>query len=244
MELRAPERFVDVDVPEPGHCPLVEQRCLERSAPSMQPFREPLRREGPPERLLSEAALQIVICLFGLEELPGAEPAHVAVGDVGSVVQRHDRTPVGVVWQRAAVRMTQAAGHPQVNQQHALRLEAHDQVLPATFERDDPLPLELGCHRQGLERTHEPRVVDVDALEAATDDVRLEREPNRLDLRKLGHQLIVSSTIGRSAGALSPIAYAASTSSQARAAAVSSCACTSASDSSAATASPRFLTQM
>jgi len=32
MQLRVPERLVDVDVPEPGQCPLVEQRRLEGEA--------------------------------------------------------------------------------------------------------------------------------------------------------------------------------------------------------------------
>src|SRR4051812_50206078 len=96
MQLRAPERFVDVDVPEPGHRPLVEQRGLERSAPPLQSLGEALRREASAERLVAEPALQVGIRLFRLEQLPGAEPAPVAGGDIASLVPRYDGTPIRV----------------------------------------------------------------------------------------------------------------------------------------------------
>ena len=99
--------------------------------------------------------------------------------------------------------MTQAPRHPEVNQENSTGFEPNNQILAAAIERRDALTLELGGDGDRLERADEPRVVDLDPLERAAHDVRFERETDRLDLGKLGHQPIVSSTIGVGAGASS-----------------------------------------
>ena len=100
--------------------------------------------------------------------------------------------------------MTQASRHPEVDQKSTTGLEPNNQILAATLERRDPFPFELGGDGRCLERTHEPRVLNVDVLEAAAHEMRLEREPDRLDLGQLGHQSMVSSTTGRAGGRSSP----------------------------------------
>ena len=127
-----------------------------------------------------------------------------------------------IVGQRSSCGVSQAPRHPEVNQENATGLEPNNQILAAAFERRDAFTLELCCDRDWLERAHQSRVVDLDLLEAPADDVRLERETDRLDLGKLRHQLIVSSTIGVSAGASWPNVYAARISSAAPAAESSS----------------------
>ena len=48
---RTPERFVGVDVPEPGHDPLIEEDGLERRAPAGELLDQPARGEPRPEWL-------------------------------------------------------------------------------------------------------------------------------------------------------------------------------------------------
>jgi len=86
MDLRPPERLVDVDVPEPCHRPLVEQRSLDRCAAALESPREPARREGTLERLDAEPFFEVRLELVYLEELPGPEAADVTVSNVRSVV--------------------------------------------------------------------------------------------------------------------------------------------------------------
>jgi hypothetical protein len=86
MELRPPEGFVDIDVSEPGDGALIEERRLDRRAATLDPLSEPARREDPLERFDAESLFEIVVELAGLEQLPRAEPANVAIRDVRSVV--------------------------------------------------------------------------------------------------------------------------------------------------------------
>ena len=74
MELRVPERLVDVDVPEPGERPLVEQRRLQRGAPPLQPLAQALRREGRDERLVADPGVEELLELARLEQQPRPEP--------------------------------------------------------------------------------------------------------------------------------------------------------------------------
>ena len=83
------------------------------------------------------------------------------------------RVPVGV---------QEVSRHPEVNQENATGFEPNNQILAAAIERCDPFSLEFGGHSGGVERPSEARVVDLDALEAAADELRLEPCPDRLDL--------------------------------------------------------------
>ena len=86
VDARAPQRLVDVDVPEAGERALVEERGLDRRAPLREPLAEPCRREERIERLLADARREVRRELARLEQEPGAEAADVAVGDVRAVV--------------------------------------------------------------------------------------------------------------------------------------------------------------
>jgi len=86
MDLSPPERFVDIDVPEPSHRSLVEQRSLDRCATAFESLCEPPRREGALERLETQPLFEVRLQLGCLEQLPGAEAANVAICDVRSVV--------------------------------------------------------------------------------------------------------------------------------------------------------------
>jgi hypothetical protein len=96
--------------------------------------------------------------------------------------------------------MPQASRHSEVDQESATGVEPNNQILAATLQRGNALAFELGGHRTRLEGADETRIVNLDSLERAANEVRLEREPDRLDLGQLGHQAIVSSTIGRGSG--------------------------------------------
>jgi hypothetical protein len=86
VDLRAPQCFVDVDVPEPGHRSLIEERGLDRGAAAFGLPTEPSRRERSLERLDPESVIEVRLEFAGLEQLPGAEAAHVAVRNIRTVV--------------------------------------------------------------------------------------------------------------------------------------------------------------
>ena len=186
MDLRAPQRLVDVDVPHAGERPLVEQRSLDGRAAALEEAAEPGSREQRVERLLTEARREVRVELARLQEQPGAESAYVAVGDVGAVVERDERPPVRVVVEPVGA-VPEAAGHPQVDEQHTIGLEPDDQILAAPLDRRDALSLELGCDSVGLVGPHEPRVGDLDAVEPPAREDGLQPAANGLDLGQLGH---------------------------------------------------------
>jgi hypothetical protein len=87
VQARAPERLVDVDVPEARGSALVEKCGLERSSTAGKRLGECPRRELALERLAAEPArAEVLVELAGLEERPRSEPPDVAVGDVRPVV--------------------------------------------------------------------------------------------------------------------------------------------------------------
>src|SRR3954452_8726374 len=103
-----------------------------------------------------------------------------------------------VVLERPAAHVPQAPRHPEVNQENPTALEPDNQILAAPLDGGDALTLELGRDLQRLERPDEPRVGDLHALEASTDEHRLELAADRLDLGQLRHPATGASR-GRSA---------------------------------------------
>src|SRR6266571_1160613 len=108
----------------------------------------------------------------------------------------------------SARRVLKAPRHPEVNQENPTALESNNQILATAFQRVDALAYELGSHLGGLFRPRQPRIEDLDVLEPAADEHRLELASNRLDLGQLGHapslasavQARTSRTSGRCAG--------------------------------------------
>src|SRR3954469_8895543 len=130
-------------------------------------------------------------------------------------------------------RVQEVPRHAEVDQENAPALESNNQILAAPLERFDALADELRRDRGRVLRPRQPRVFDLDVLEAASDEHRLEPAANRLDLGQLGHRPSVamsrrgyalagvettSSRIGRACGCSPPMSYAARTSRTAAAA--------------------------
>jgi hypothetical protein len=92
--------------------------------------------------------------------------------------------------------MDKAPRHPEVNQENTTRLEPNNQILASPLDRGDRLPLELCRDLAGIVGTRESRVRDLDSLERAADEVRLESGADRLDLGQLGHDWSVASRPG------------------------------------------------
>jgi hypothetical protein len=86
VDLRAPERLVGVDVPDPGDRALVEDRGLDRRAPGLELLGEVLRLVRGVEWLATDARVEVGVHVGRFEQEPGAEAADVAIGDVRSVV--------------------------------------------------------------------------------------------------------------------------------------------------------------
>ncbi len=190
MDAGAPERLVRIDVPQPGQRPLVEERRLDRSAPAREPCGEGLRREAALERLLAEAGVEIRLHLAGLEQEPGAEPAHVAVRDVRAVVEADQRTAVHVFGELA---LPHGPRHAQVNQQRAAAREPHDEVLPPALDALDALADELRRDLVRVLRPREAHVLDLHVLEPPALEERRDLGADGLDLRQFRHPAVQAS---------------------------------------------------
>ena len=182
MDLRAPQCLVDVDVPEPGERSRIEERSLDRRAAAFELPAEPSRRERSLERLDPESVIEVRPELAGLEQLPGAEAAHVAVRNIRTLVQSDNSASMRVVTKLALRCVAQTSRHPEVNQKCSPRLEPNDQILATAFERRHSLSFEFRGDGVRLEGAHESGVVDLDALEPPADEMRLELSSGRLDL--------------------------------------------------------------
>lgn len=76
----------------------------------------------------------------------------------------------------------QAPRHSEVDQERTTGLEPDDQILAAAVDEPDAFPLELRGDRRRIEGTRQPWIVDLDVLERAPDERRLERCAHRFDL--------------------------------------------------------------
>jgi hypothetical protein len=109
-----------------------------------------------------------------------------------------------IIARQSADGVAQRTRHSEVDQETSTGFEPNNQILASALERTDSLTFELRRDRLRLERTHEPRIPDLDFVEPPADDKWLECETNRLDLGQLRHQAIVSKMIGVAGGASSP----------------------------------------
>src|SRR5881275_2029527 len=75
-----------------------------------------------------------------------------------------------------------------MDEERAARLEADDQVLAAPVEDGDALALQAARDKRRVERPRQPRIRDLDALEAPALDQRRELPADRFDLRELWHE--------------------------------------------------------
>jgi len=85
-EAGAPQRLVDVDVSHACERALVEERRLERRTACGKALAEPRGREERVQRLVPHPRGEVRLRLPRLEQEPGAEAAHISVGDVRAVV--------------------------------------------------------------------------------------------------------------------------------------------------------------
>jgi hypothetical protein len=74
-----------------------------------------------------------------------------------------------------------------VNQEYATRFEPKNQILAAPIDGLDDLAFELGRDLPRVVRPRDARVEDLDSLESATGEHRLQTSPDRLDLGELRH---------------------------------------------------------
>jgi hypothetical protein len=81
--------------------------------------------------------------------------------------------------------------HSEVNQESPTRLEPNNQILAAAIDGRDALALQLGCDLNTVERARQPRIGDLDGLEGAANEHRLEPATDGLDFWKLRHRTSV-----------------------------------------------------
>src|SRR5450830_1487140 len=167
MQLGSPERLVDVDVPEPGQDALIEQGRLERSSTPGQALAQQLRGELRCQRFRADASGQVALQLACFEQVPGSEATHVAVDELGTVVQLE---PGPLVRERTGARtpVPERSRHTEMDSERFPALQNEKQVLAAAIERRDLLAGERGRDLSGSDRPRQPRIADlgVDALPA------------------------------------------------------------------------------
>ena len=89
---------------------------------------------------------------------------------------------------RSGVEVQHVPRHPEVDQESPTRLEPNNHIFAAAVDRGDALALQLGRDLDGVERARQPRVGDLDTLEAAPDELGLEPATDGLDFWKLRHR--------------------------------------------------------
>jgi hypothetical protein len=94
---------------------------------------------------------------------------------------------VGREW-RPAPDVQNVPRHPEVDQESPTSLEPKNQIFAATIDGRDALALQLGCDLNPVEWARQPRIEDLDALEGAAHEQRLEPATDGLDLWKLWHR--------------------------------------------------------
>src|SRR5581483_11648261 len=90
-------------------------------------------RESSAERLRAVLDVEEVLRVVLVDQEPRAEAARVAIGDAAPVLELEH----GALVRRG--RVPEPAGHAQVDEEHVAALEADDDVLPAAFDRRDPV---------------------------------------------------------------------------------------------------------
>ena len=70
--------------------------------------------------------------------------------------------------------MQKVPRHSEVDQENATGFEPKNQILAAAIKCGDPLSLKLGGHSGGVERAGKARIEDLDALQTAPDEQRLQ----------------------------------------------------------------------
>jgi len=89
-------------------------------------------------------------------------------------------------------RVQQRPRHPEVNEENPTALEPNNQILAATLQCSDALTGELGRHLGRILGARQAGVGDVDMLEAAPNEHRLETASDRLDFGQLRHPASVA----------------------------------------------------
>ena len=169
--------------PRRRRCSRRRRRCAGRGSP---PSRAPAdrrasrrgRARGTSRRAArADAGVDVRIDLGRLEQQPRAEPPHVAVGDLRSVVQRDNGTAVQIVvgrGRRAGQRRLPSSGG-------GSGARAPTRTGRSGTSRGDrprhALALELARDLDAVERAGQPRIGDLDTVEPASLERR--REPAR-----------------------------------------------------------------
>ncbi len=165
---------------------MIEQSRLERSPATGQALPQQLRRELRRQRLGADARVQILLERVRREQVPGAEAAHVAVGELAAVVELEPGSLVrDLLGTRAPV--PERAGHTQMDDECEPALQANEQVFATTIEHLDPLAAQPGRELIRWDRPGQPRVVYLDTDDLPAGEQRLEPAADRLDLGELGH---------------------------------------------------------
>lgn len=130
MEPRVPERFVDVDISQPGEERLIQEERLQHAAATLKGPGEPLACEIRRQRLRADSVQDAfgAVC-----QHPSAELARVRKHEDAPAVEAEPDPDVRVVG-RIAVRHPQPAGHAQVDQERQPLGEAHDNILSASLD--------------------------------------------------------------------------------------------------------------
>jgi hypothetical protein len=187
MNAGIPKSLVCIDVPDPRHDPLVEQRGFDEPPSPFQPVGELPRGEAWAKRLDTKSRRQVLVELVALEHEPGAESPNVTVGDIRAVVYTDNSTSMGIGRKLPVRRDQEAPRHPEVNQQDETTLEPDNYILATPIDGLDALAFESCGHLPRIERARESLVEDLDRSERTAGEDRRQLGSDGLDLGQLGH---------------------------------------------------------
>ena len=196
MEPSPPQRFVGVDVSDPGQERLIEEQRLEASLPSSQTTAEVAERERVGERFGTDpgehrrtAEVFDELARDGIAAVQPdlAELADVPEMDLAAVGELEHQPNVGILG-RAGRDHEQLAGHLQVDRQRGVARQLHDELLGAPAHGQDLAAGDAGVEPDGILRSERAGPVGPCAGDRRADQSRSQVARDGLDLGKLRHR--------------------------------------------------------
>ncbi len=194
------QRLVDVDVPESGNSPLVEQGSLDRRAPAGQSGSELRQCEARVDWLRAEPGERLRAVV---DQPPGAKLPQIAPAEIVAFVE-YDARPLVRLGTGSGIAPHQPPGHTKVNDKRAVVVQPEEQVLPAPVKCQDRSPNQqlAQSFERGASQEADRARVHLDCGNAPPAHQWLQVAPYRLDFGQFGHSLSVAGagTFGKPRG--------------------------------------------
>lgn len=192
MKSGAPERLIGIDVADPGHQGLIEQRSLDLGVLHSHSRNEGVIIERGVERVARDVhdlgwnpALDIIGHEFGRHE--SAEGALIDKAKFTPIVIESDPHSQVTLVSGVTRLHQQLTTHPEMRDQRRAVIERKPEVLPAPTDTADRSALKCGPERAHL-TAYSTRIEHIHIAHGATTHMLGKATSHDLDLGQLGHQ--------------------------------------------------------